>query len=268
VPRRAPSVPALDPQTRRSLAALACATLAWLLAAGPPPIAAALAGVAVALGASGRLGLLWPLAAALAPGLPASLHGALAAVGGWVWLAERGRARRTRRLERRAFVDELTGLYRYAFFHEALEREIRRVERYGGELCLCLLDLDGFKRFNDAYGHAAGNDLLAAVGRAMRVQARESDLVARFGGEELAVLVQGGLDDGAALAERLRRAVAALRVETAAGEVGTTISAGVAELSVDSGADDLIEAADAALYEAKRRGRDRVVLQRAEARAA
>ena len=88
-------------------------------------------------------------------------------------------------------VDALTGLYTYAYFEQALELEVRRARRYGGSLSLLLLDLDRFKQFNDRHGHAVGNDLLAAVGRDLQRVCRDSDIVARFGGEELAVLVPG-----------------------------------------------------------------------------
>jgi diguanylate cyclase (GGDEF)-like protein len=167
--------------------------------------------------------------------------------------------RRAIALRRAAFTDRLTGLYRYEYFADALPREVERGRRYSSELSLVLFDLDRFKDFNDRYGHAAGNHLLEGVGRALLRETRGADLAARFGGEELIVLVQGSADDACALAERVRRAVAELSVAVVDGAASTTISAGVAAFPREPDAASLLEAADGALYEAKRRGRNRVV---------
>jgi diguanylate cyclase (GGDEF)-like protein len=164
-------------------------------------------------------------------------------------------------LEEQALTDRLTGLRSYAFFADALRREVARARRYGGTCSLVVFDLDRFKEFNDRYGHAAGNDLLAEVGAVVRGLTRETDVAARYGGEELVVLVPGDADSAERLAERIRDAVARIRVAPARGRrgVGTTISAGIAAFPADAttGA-DLFAAADAALYRAKREGRDRV----------
>lgn len=162
-------------------------------------------------------------------------------------------------LRRAAFTDRLTGLYRYEYFADALPREIERVRRYDTELSLVVFDLDRFKDFNDRHGHSAGNVLLAGVGRALQRETRGTDLAARFGGEELIVLVQGGAREATALAERVRLAVAELAVHVPDGLAGTTISAGVATFPREPDAASLLEAADGALYTAKRRGRNRVV---------
>ena len=130
--------------------------------------------------------------------------------------------RRAVALRRAAFTDRLTGLYRYEYFADALPREIERVRRYSSELSLVLFDLDRFKDFNDRYGHAAGNQLLEGVGRALQRETRGADLAARFGGEELIVLVQGSADEACALAERVRRAVGELAVRVPEGLAGTT----------------------------------------------
>jgi diguanylate cyclase (GGDEF)-like protein len=167
--------------------------------------------------------------------------------------------RRAIALRRAAFTDRLTGLYRYEYFADALPREVERGRRYSSELSLVLFDLDRFKDFNDRHGHTAGNHLLEGVGRALLRETRGADLAARFGGEELAVLVQGSADDARALAERVRRAVAELSVPVIDGLAGTTISAGVAAFPREPDAASLLEAADGALYEAKRLGRNQVV---------
>jgi diguanylate cyclase (GGDEF)-like protein len=162
-------------------------------------------------------------------------------------------------LRRAAFTDRLTGLYRYEYFADALPREIERVRRYGTELSLVVFDLDRFKDFNDRHGHAAGNQLLEGVGRALLRETRGTDLAARFGGEELIVLVQGSSRDAIALAERVRQAVSDLAVRVPDGLAGTTISAGVASFPREPDAASLLDAADGALYEAKRSGRNRVI---------
>jgi diguanylate cyclase len=168
--------------------------------------------------------------------------------------------RRAVLLRRAAFTDRLTGLYRYEYFADALPREIERVRRFRSELSLVVLDLDRFKNFNDQHGHAAGNQMLAGVGRALMRETRGADLAARFGGEELIVLVQGSSHDAYALAERVRRAVAEIAIPVPDGLAGTTISAGVASFPHEPDAERLLEAADAALYDAKRNGRNRVVI--------
>ena len=125
-----------------------------------------------------------------------------------------------------------------------------------------MLDLDHFKQFNDRHGHETGNDLLRRVGATVGALVRDADMAARYGGEEFAVLIRGDETHGYELAERLRRAVETVAVEVRGGEqVFATVSAGVA--SYPAGAADeteLIERADDALYESKRRGRNRVTI--------
>jgi diguanylate cyclase (GGDEF)-like protein len=158
--------------------------------------------------------------------------------------------------------DRLTGLYNYGTFVDYLHNEVTKVDRYGGELSLLMLDLDLFKQFNDRHGHEAGNELLRRVGAAIGSLVRDADVAARYGGEEFAVLIRGDESQGYELAERLRSAVESVTVPVRGGErVCTTISAGVA--TYPAGAADeseLIESADAALYESKRRGRNRVTI--------
>jgi diguanylate cyclase (GGDEF)-like protein len=158
--------------------------------------------------------------------------------------------------------DRLTGLYNYGTFSDYLHNEVTKVDRYGGELSLLMLDLDHFKQFNDRHGHEAGNALLRRLGATIGGLVREADVAARYGGEEFAVLIRGEESDGYELAERLRRAVERVDVELRGGErAAVTISAGVA--TYPAGAADeteLIKAADAALYESKRRGRNRVTI--------
>jgi diguanylate cyclase (GGDEF)-like protein len=166
-----------------------------------------------------------------------------------------------RELAQSTLTDRLTGLYNYGTFVDYLHNEVTKVDRYGGELCLLMLDLDHFKQFNDRHGHEAGNDLLRTLGADIRSLVRTADLAARYGGEEFAVLIRGDETHGYELAERLRRAVETRTIEVRGEPVCTTLSAGIA--AYPAGAADeaeLIEAADAALYESKRRGRNRVTI--------
>jgi two-component system cell cycle response regulator len=155
--------------------------------------------------------------------------------------------------------DRLTGLYNFAFFSDALRRETERATRYGSPLSLVLFDLDGFKSFNDTHGHEAGNRLLAEVGRVLEASRRSADLVARFGGEEFALLVPGGAGMAVEAAERIRLAIARIIVPVGNGQHdGRTISAGVATYRAGESPESLVESADRALYLSKRRGRNRV----------
>ena len=160
--------------------------------------------------------------------------------------------------EQRALIDELTGLENRKAGEQSALREIRDARRYGRPLAFVLFDVDHFKRVNDSNGHLAGDAVLREVSRCMSGLPRGGDTAVRWGGEEFLVILTGvGLDGARLFAERVRRAIEALRV----GDVGqVTISAGVAELSL--GEDEpgpAIARADASLYEAKSRGRNRVI---------
>jgi diguanylate cyclase (GGDEF)-like protein len=244
------------------LALAATFLVASHLAVGRYPMAVPVlvaAGCALAAAGGGVPGL---LLAAFGAGLaPLDTPERIAFAVGAVVVFER--VTRTReeaeRISEASMVDALTGLYTYAYFEQALEIEVRRARRYGGSLSLLLLDLDRFKQFNDRHGHAAGNDLLAAVGRELQRVCRDSDVVSRFGGEEIAVLVPGPGRDALVLAERARVAIADLAVDAGGRLVGTTVSIGVAETGPGTrSADDLFAAADSALYAAKHGGRNRV----------
>jgi two-component system, cell cycle response regulator len=159
--------------------------------------------------------------------------------------------------EEAAFTDHLTGLANRRRFERQLEREVARTERYGHPFCLLLLDLDNFKQVNDTYGHDAGDEALRRVGGAIQSGTRGIDTGARIGGDEFAVILpETPFARGLEVAERLRAGVGALDIEP----VGRlSVSLGLAELPACArDRDALREAADAALYEAKRSGRDRV----------
>jgi diguanylate cyclase (GGDEF)-like protein len=169
-------------------------------------------------------------------------------------------------VERQAVTDELTGLANVRAFHTILERETERSRRFQSPLGLMMVDLDNFKRVNDEHGHQQGDEVLAAVAAVVRELSRDIDAPARYGGEELVVVLPETDVEGAALlAERMRDAVERLRVPYV-GKKGTlrvTASFGVASLPESAAdPDGLIAAADAALYQAKRGGKNRV--ERAE----
>jgi len=245
---------------RLALAAALLLTLCGALAAFVvPPLTPILLAPAVVLAATARPAglLLAPLAAALP--MPFALRIALLAAAGAAAVAAALADGHRRGLERRALIDSLTGLYRPEFFNEALEVELRRVQRYGGDVSLVMLDLDDFKQVNDSHGHAVGNDVLRQAGEVVRHAARDSDLAARFGGEELVLLVRG---DERSATTAATRVVAGLRELRFADGLRVTCSAGVAALAEGGDSASLFASADEALYEAKRRGKDRVVLAR------
>ncbi|QRK12646.1 diguanylate cyclase [Archangium violaceum] len=160
-----------------------------------------------------------------------------------------------------AVTDPLTGLYNRAYFHEALGVEFRRAQRYKHPMSLVLLDLDHFKQVNDTLGHTAGDEALREVSKRLRQTARSTDVVARHGGEEFAmILPETDLEHGLIAAERFRAAVDGALVRGARGGSRTlTISAGVGCFPVHSTSiTELVELTDAALYNAKRTGRNRV----------
>jgi diguanylate cyclase (GGDEF)-like protein len=167
------------------------------------------------------------------------------------------------RIERQAVTDALTGLANRRHFEERLAAEVERARRFPDQpLALVLLDIDDFKQVNDRLGHVAGDDVLRAVARAMEQGRRDVDLAARFGGEELALILPGaGLDGALRAAERVRTAIAALDLPLAGpdgGPLHVTVSLGVAAFGLGAhDAEGLLEAADAALYRAKRAGKNR-----------
>lgn len=160
-----------------------------------------------------------------------------------------------------AVTDPLTGLYNRAYFHEALGVEFRRAQRYKHPMSLVILDLDHFKQVNDTLGHTAGDQALREVSLRLRQTARSTDVVARHGGEEFAmILPETDLEQGLIAAERFRAAVQGTVVKGArGGSRDITISAGVGCYPAHaSSVTELIELTDAALYSAKRQGRNRV----------
>lgn len=163
-------------------------------------------------------------------------------------------------LKAHARTDELTNLPNFRAFRERIELEIERAARYPERFGILILDLDRFKKYNDTYGHLAGNDALQRVARVIREAVRTVDFPARYGGEEFAVIVPQ-IDAAAlvAIAERIRESVEAMPAPT--GGAAVTISIGAAIYPDDGAtADALFRAADERLYAAKGEGRNRVVV--------
>ena len=165
-------------------------------------------------------------------------------------------------VERQAITDELTGLANLRAFTSILDRELERSRRFETPLGLVMIDVDDFKQVNDTYGHQQGDEVLAQVAGVLRDLSRDLDAPARYGGEELAVVLPQTDADGAALlAERMREAVEALQIPRVRGRGTLSVTASFGVASVPAAAADrggLIAAADAALYEAKRAGKNRV----------
>ncbi len=172
-----------------------------------------------------------------------------------------------------AMVDALTGLYNRRFFFSEGSLVVARALRYRHAAAFMILDLDSFKRVNDCYGHGMGDQVLRDFAEALRRELRETDILARIGGEEFALLLSGtGIDGALELAGRLCRAVRALTWSVNGKSFGITFSAGVATLPLSSepgelldlGRSDMLEQlfsqADKALYEAKAQGGDRVLV--------
>ena len=160
--------------------------------------------------------------------------------------------------------DALTGIANRRQFEEALAREWHRARRQGEPIAILMMDIDHFKDYNDAHGHAAGDDCLRKVAGALEGTLRTgTDVVCRFGGEEFAaILADTSAEQATVTAERLRTAVRALGISHARSPVApiVTISTGVAAIVPASSdrADELVKSADVALYAAKRAGRDRI----------
>jgi diguanylate cyclase (GGDEF)-like protein len=160
-----------------------------------------------------------------------------------------------------SYTDSLTGLFNRRQLFALAEHEFQRARRFGRSLSAIMLDIDHFKQVNDTFGHAAGDQVLSNVARRLKAAVRSIDIVGRYGGEEFVLLLpETQLHGAGLLAERLRQKIAAEPVVTLAGPVSVTVSMGVAASSAEvRDVNALINNADAALYAAKRAGRNRVL---------
>jgi diguanylate cyclase (GGDEF)-like protein len=154
----------------------------------------------------------------------------------------------------------MTQCHNYKAFCEALNQEISRAARYKNDLSLVMADIDFFKSINDGYGHPAGDQVLKAAARVLQTGLRDCDFVARYGGEEFAVILpETKLADALQVAERLRAKIKALEIACDGQTIRITMSFGVAGFrhAPQMSFNDLVKSADAALYCAKKKGRDR-----------
>jgi diguanylate cyclase (GGDEF)-like protein/PAS domain S-box-containing protein len=182
-------------------------------------------------------------------------------------ISERTRAERAvqvlqEQLREQSTHDALTGLYNRHFLEETFARELLLAERTGHPVSVIMGDLDHFKAVNDRDGHLAGDEVLRVFGSLLKRNARKSDIVCRYGGEEFLLVLPGMTEEGAAeRAEESRRAMAATPVRHRASQITVTASFGVATFPIHGRTtDELIAAADGALYSAKADGRNRVNL--------
>jgi diguanylate cyclase (GGDEF)-like protein len=161
-----------------------------------------------------------------------------------------------------AITDELTGLRNRRYIVERLEEEFQRAKRTGRPLSLIMLDIDHFKKINDAHGHLFGDVVLRVVSTRMKETLRKHDLIGRVGGEEFLIICpESSLEDTVVVAERIRRIIHGETISDGVREAAVALSAGVTMLMAsDRSSDTLFSRADTALYKAKERGRNRVVV--------
>jgi diguanylate cyclase (GGDEF)-like protein len=164
--------------------------------------------------------------------------------------------------KRSAITDALTGVYNRRFFIESLEKQLSLAKRYDETLTVIMVDVDHFKRFNDTYGHTAGDRVLQQVSKMLGASVRESDVLCRYGGEEFTIIMsRTSATEGYEKAERIRRHIESVRFANIApgNSLGITVSMGIASFP-EHGAEYnvLVDTADSALDKAKKNGRNRV----------
>ena len=167
------------------------------------------------------------------------------------------------RLEKLAITDYLTGIYNIRYFYHRIIEEFSRSERYVLPITCLMLDIDFFKKINDSYGHKTGDVVLKEFSLLLKKHVRKSDVLARYGGEEFIVMLPQTTANGAiAEAERIRNAIKTHKFKSLKNQIGITVSIGIATFpnTKIKTHDDLISASDDALYEAKKSGRDRVIV--------
>jgi diguanylate cyclase (GGDEF)-like protein len=179
-------------------------------------------------------------------------------VGALAFFYEVVRSRQERQLQQQADYDYLTGVYNRRGLTRSMATEINRVARYGTRLSFLLMDIDDFKQINDRHGHKTGDRVLQAICRLTRESIRQSDVLARWGGEEFAILLpEAGLQQAGLLADKLRAIIAAHEFD---GVGHITVSIGVAQYRLPEPEDDMLQRADMALYRAKGGNKNRVEL--------
>jgi diguanylate cyclase (GGDEF)-like protein len=221
-------------------------------------------------GLGGVLAIMWmlaipawkPLARPLMFAVPALMIWSLAAAA-YAFHTQAASARKIRdELVRVSLMDDVTQVFNFRYLDQRLAEEYERTRRYGGSTAIIFIDLDSFKQVNDSFGHQVGNAILKGLAGTMRDQARTCDVVGRVGGDEfLALLPQTDQDQAEVLADRLRATVAEYSADVGGGKTVDFVRAsfGVAVYPTNGDSvESVISAADAAAYEAKRLGGDRV----------
>jgi len=162
--------------------------------------------------------------------------------------------------------DDLTGLYNMRAFSSILQRAFKQAVRHGHPLSLVMVDSDNLKAVNDAHGHDAGNRLLQHLVRCVRDELRGSDVMARFGGDEFIMLLPETNRRGAQdMSERIRKSVESSRFDIRGGDINVTVSLGISSYPEDGGnLEAILDKADKAMYRAKQRGRNQVVVYNSE----
>jgi diguanylate cyclase (GGDEF)-like protein len=165
-------------------------------------------------------------------------------------------------LKERAYRDELTGLYNHRYFHELMETELKRARQHQHAISLIMLDIDNFKYINDTYGHPQGDEVLRFVSAVLKQSIRTCDIVSRYGGEEfMIVMPETDMKSAVNIAERVRRGVESQKVNIRGNSIKVTVSLGATTFDSLKAAEDkstIITAADNALYDAKRNGKNRI----------
>ncbi len=162
------------------------------------------------------------------------------------------------KLSNLAFKDKLTGLFNRRFFDKRIIEEWERARRYHRYLSLIMVDIDHFKLFNDTYGHQKGDEVLATVAGILQQNSRTNDIVSRYGGEEMVVILpETDMEKAALVAEKMRKALENGVIKQAG--VKTTASFGIGAFSIENDTSEkILKSADEALYKAKENGRNRV----------
>jgi diguanylate cyclase (GGDEF)-like protein len=169
------------------------------------------------------------------------------------------------KLQRLVVTDYLTGLYVLRYLIVRLEMELEHSHEKGNEFCLSMIDIDYFKKINDQYGHEKGNEVLVAVARTLKNSVRGVDAVARYGGDEFAIIFMDESEkDAVVTMEKIHAAVRALQFSDAKGDFTITLSCGICSNRHPAVKDseDMIRLADEALYDSKSKGRNRVSVSR------
>ena len=165
-----------------------------------------------------------------------------------------------RRITLLSRTDDLTGLLNMRAFNDLLEKEIARVTRYAQPLTVIMVDVDSLKGINDRYGHTAGSRLIRTIGQSISESVRNTDVVARYGGDEFVIMTtHTGTDEAHMVAERIRAAIHNTSFDMNGNRISTTVSVGIASFpECVEEAEDVLDKADIALYKSKQTGRDRV----------